>query len=43
MHFVVAFGQERRNVKYALEMPIFEIAFAWKVTKIKKALKASYT
>lgn len=36
MHFVVAFGQERRNVKYALEMPIFEIAFAWKVTKIKR-------
>ena len=36
MNFVVAFWQERRNVKYALDMPIFEIAFAWKVTKTKK-------
>jgi hypothetical protein len=32
---------ERRKVKYASEMPIFEIAFAQKMTKTKKALKAS--
>jgi hypothetical protein len=27
---------ERRKVKYASEMPIFEIAFAQKMTKTKK-------
>jgi len=41
MHFVAVFMTERRKVKYASEMPIFEIAFAQKMTKTKKALKAS--
>ncbi|KFA86140.1 hypothetical protein N037_00880 [Enterobacter sp. EGD-HP1] len=36
MHFVAAFMTERRKVKYASEMPIFEIAFAQKMTKTKK-------
>jgi hypothetical protein len=41
MHFVAAFITKRRKVKYASEMPIFEIDFAQKMTKTKKALKAS--
>lgn len=32
---------ERRKIKYASEMPIFEIVFAQKMIKTKKALKAS--
>jgi hypothetical protein len=36
MHFVTAFIAERRKVKYASEMPIFEIALVRKGTKTKK-------
>jgi hypothetical protein len=41
MHFIAAFMTGKRKVKYASEMPIFEIAIAQKMTKTKKALRAS--
>jgi hypothetical protein len=36
MHFATTFLTERRKVKYASEMPIFEIALVRNGTKTKK-------